>query len=158
MIYKTRRTIAHFNSRPSARGDKPLFTPPSHGFHFNSRPSARGDQSTTRRIFSTHAFQFTPLREGRRRCPMIQAMVVAYFNSRPSARGDFIAFLLSSRNPRISIHAPPRGATGGCTRNHLFQGISIHAPPRGATFGNIRVFVEEGDFNSRPSARGDCDD
>ncbi len=55
-------------------------------------------------------FQFTPLREGRRQ----QATVIGqggHFNSRPSARGDvaFIALLVGAR--RISIHAPPRGAT-----------------------------------------------
>ena len=78
----------------------------------------------------------------------------------------------------ISIHAPPRGATGcacsvvgGMTifqftplregrrkRLHCdFRSarISIHAPPRGATrAAHVAVEVLD-DFNSRPSARGD---
>ena len=75
------------------------------------------------------------------------------FNSRPSARGDIRR---GSRGASwvISIHAPPRGATGVCgghTIKAVFQftplregrrfflvlllggEISIHAPPRGAT-------------------------
>ena len=57
---------AHFNSRPSARGDR-LDRRRRLGFsYFNSRPSARGDQNFGLCI-SGHLFQFTPLREGRRR-------------------------------------------------------------------------------------------
>ena len=33
----------------------------------------------------------------------------------------------------ISIHAPPRGATGEAKTVIEAQAISIHAPPRGAT-------------------------
>ena len=55
--------------------------------HFNSRPSARGDV----------AFAKCRTRS-------------AYFNSRPSARGDYHLPILW-RCLRISIHAPPRGAT-----------------------------------------------
>ena len=120
-------------------------------------------------------FQFTPLREGRR-APRSHATPPTNFNSRPSARGD-IAFLLSSRNPRISIHAPPRGATSRLREIDSHEAISIHAPPRGATKRAeamtvcIAIFqftplregrreiclrkAQRGYFNSRPSARGD---
>ena len=55
---------------------------------FNSRPSARGDMRYSFGLSLPSAFQFTPLREGRRcRCSVCQ------------------------RPPSISIHAPPRGAT-----------------------------------------------
>ena len=82
-------------------------------------------------------FQFTPLREGRRE------------------RDSEICYTL-----RISIHAPPRGATDYDELNiecEVFQftplregrhnhrrrkrdvhGISIHAPPRGATGCGVR--------------------
>ena len=104
-------------------------------WHFNSRPSARGDHAPRRHLphgaISIHApprgatgfkeaqahtikiFQFTPLREGRRR----------------HAAGSREAHC-------ISIHAPPRGAT--CIENllHTVRDISIHAPPRGATSVN----------------------
>ena len=79
----------HFNSRPSARGDScpmgvfsgrhisihapprgatcvPRFLLTSAG-NFNSRPSARGDSLRFSFPHATRVFQFTPLREGRRR-------------------------------------------------------------------------------------------
>ena len=125
-------TISHFNSRPSARGDKAVRGSSNAKSNFNSRPSARGDairailQSQGRTI-SIHApprgatrwlsiainiliFQFTPLREGRRKARRSAASAY-HFNSRPSARGDIIAALLEQARDKISIHAPPRGAT-----------------------------------------------
>ena len=100
---------AHFNSRPSARGDTgswywlaischiSIHAPPrgaTHGYRksciypkdFNSRPSARGD-APMRRFVRWVIFQFTPLREGRRSA-QYSAHFTANFNSRPSARGD----------------------------------------------------------------------
>ena len=121
---------------------------------FNSRPSARGDDVVLRLCPEAGKFQFTPLREGR---PMFQ-------------RRDTL-------HKRISIHAPPRGATAMQKYADNFGKISIHAPPRGATGSRVRktsslsIFqftpLREGrlkslltmqglsDFNSRPSARGD---
>ena len=79
-------------------------------FYFNSRPSARGDIAWVNGVFFR-----------------------AYFNSRPSARGD--GSVLRNRYAiEISIHAPPRGATGTAgSRESGCPCISIHAPPRGAT-------------------------
>ena len=121
----------HFNSRPSARGDMFFSASTIRPFNFNSRPSARGDDYIPPLVLRRDVFQFTPLREGRR-------LIL-------SAIGTF----------SISIHAPPRGATGCvcfCTRPcvnfnsrpsargdartrnpHIRNFISIHAPPRGAT-------------------------
>ena len=76
-------------------------------------------------------FQFTPLREGRRRNGE-HAVGGKNFNSRPSARGDSI----------------PRRERGVCF-------ISIHAPPRGATWTDCAAVLPKHHFNSRPSARGD---
>ena len=56
---------------------------------------------------------------------------------------------------RISIHAPPRGATGRGVRDGRGVCISIHAPPRGATTAWRLTWSSGSDFNSRPSARGD---
>ena len=150
------------------------FCTPSIPRNFNSRPSARGDVRRAKRPgarnISIHApprgatfaaavaaldnlFQFTPLREGRRR-EQAGTYRPCYFNSRPSARGDLKA-VLKDATGQISIHAPPRGATI-TTPNSLDSGvfqftplregrrsrprpgnqidkISIHAPPRGAT-------------------------
>ena len=129
--------------------------PEEAGEDFNSRPSARGDSTWGRGPSDSTSFQFTPLREGR---PQI---------SPPD----------ESRT-RISIHAPPRGATqAACTLTTAQHPISIHAPPRGATFVAFRqrfpckfqfTPLREGrlacsgvlwrlwHFNSRPSARGDA--
>ncbi len=60
-------------------------------------------------------------------------MTSFYFNSRPSARGDYIDWLVEFCVINISIHAPPRGATGETAEMPRTIKISIHAPPRGAT-------------------------
>ena len=122
--------------------------------NFNSRPSARGDiRGCVYR--GIELFQFTPLREGR---PL-------------EVFAQDVEFL-------ISIHAPPRGATGtgritSLTRMYfnsrpsargdvLSRGftksmiISIHAPPRGATGHLPSRIPRRFYFNSRPSARGDA--
>ena len=77
--------------------------------NFNSRPSARGDVISVCVRCGVDLFQFTPLREGRRDAHE-RGLVQGYFNSRPSARGDGKDCVLF-RLQRISIHAPPRGAT-----------------------------------------------
>ena len=76
-------------------------------------------------------FQFTPLREGRPFATS-ESPGVGNFNSRPSARGDWTIEPQDERK-LISIHAPPRGATGVSFSCLLWLFISIHAPPRGAT-------------------------
>ena len=81
---------------------------------------------------SFFAFQFTPLREGRR-----------------------LLNLPINPRQRISIHAPPRGATADGYRGCGWHQISIHAPPRGATARCKMYCMLPADFNSRPSARGD---
>ena len=146
------RCWKNFNSRPSARGDQgiqpvrcgydiSIHAPPrgatcrrlrrSACFHFNSRPSARGDRNGGAVI-------------SRRR----------NFNSRPSARGDSKTIPCQANN-HISIHAPPRGATHPRILERFPRPISIHAPPRGATRKEERKALNQKNFNSRPSARGD---
>ena len=198
---RERRFIAtmalYFNSRPSARGDAVLIPPSARQSYFNSRPSARGD-SVVKFAEALGVFQFTPLREGRhppseeakrpcgfqftplregRRWRGAPGIARENFNSRPSARGDAGAALLASRG-KISIHAPPRGATIRIASKNSFEryfnsrpsargdvpfvqplqpsDISIHAPPRGATWATGSVQAAR-HFNSRPSARGDAD-
>ena len=97
------------------------FTPLREG----RRPAPSADQHH-------QPFQFTPLREGR--LDLFYALRAPYrnFNSRPSARGD--ALRAGGRGfAVISIHAPPRGATGSHRGAAEALPISIHAPPRGAT-------------------------
>ena len=57
------------------------------------------------------AFQFTPLREGRRvkYCPFAESWLFQFTPLREGRRWENIVFLEGT--DRISIHAPPRGAT-----------------------------------------------
>ena len=141
-----------FQFTPLREGRRPCESKAPRMHNFNSRPSARGDNALGRNIraaaISIHApprgatrscwpctasrrFQFTPLREGRHAQGGVSASA-DYFNSRPSARGDNnLGRVLQTE--RISIHAPPRGATDSGDRRRRCHAISIHAPPRGAT-------------------------
>ena len=98
--------------------------------NFNSRPSARGD---------------LPF------CVLFSCLL--YFNSRPSARGDAVSIFMRTFCD-ISIHAPPRGATGRAHGNigvTTFQFTPLREgrlPTRVSNSASIY-------FNSRPSARGD---
>ena len=83
-------------------------------------------------------FQFTPLREGRRTWSTMCCFAM-HFNSRPSARGDAAMADISAIG-KISIHAPPRGATFRRTADLSDADISIHAPPRGATNAVYRAY------------------
>ena len=141
----------HFNSRPSARGDRQgnprwatetisIHAPPRGATkfawisllreHFNSRPSARGDSIL-----------------------LARQVCVTYFNSRPSARGDG---LVMPRMPSLLFQFTPlrEGRHKAKFEGMRLTDISIHAPPRGATIclQNIPACIN---FNSRPSARGD---
>ena len=62
---------------------------------------------------------------------------------------------MTTQEKMISIHAPPRGATNAQELAYYIDSISIHAPPRGATLFTSFLFSKQGNFNSRPSARGD---
>ena len=120
--------------------------------NFNSRPSARGDAPQNGGTQWHDAFQFTPLREGRRATPAERRNTWTNFNSRPSARGDGRGES-RGRRPRISIHAPPRGATYPQTVDFPAFAISIHAPPRGATHRTADVALHSG-FQFTPLREG----
>ena len=76
----------HFNSRPSARGDWAVVRlTPFQAISIHAPP--RGATPTSSRRKAATTFQFTPLREGRRK-PQKTRKRHAHFNSRPSARGD----------------------------------------------------------------------
>ena len=130
----------HFNSRPSARGDATKICVYSCGGISIHAPPRGATRSNADVLLRYYQFQFTPLREGRRRVAAGATGTVLisihapprgatrreanrhysrYFNSRPSARGDRMAFENLLYPHRISIHAPPRGATGRL-RGHKF--------------------------------------
>ena len=186
----------HFNSRPSARGDVigtrtygnilaisihapprgatvTLFSVTRNCIDFNSRPSARGDAS--RNTFASYhmLFQFTPLREGRRR-KLCHRERANYFNSRPSARGDINAGNI--RHPQKDFNSRP-SARGDLFERHVHKvqnhfnsrpsargdsrtgisclkaTISIHAPPRGATTV-VGEYIDRALFQFTPHREG----
>ena len=121
--------------------------------YFNSRPSARGD------CISIHApprgaFQFTPLREGRR-LTRFQIKPAGFdFNSRPSARGD------ECREELILIalqfqFTPLREGRQGRNQGRR-QADYFNSRPSARGDGYWCIQAQRGlYFNSRPSARGD---
>ncbi len=98
-------------------------------------------------------FQFTPLREGRHPACSL-AVLSSYFNSRPSARGDEGWRNLWNRRPYFNSRPSARGDKIAAMHREYGK-ISIHAPPRGATYTSARKVCRTSNFNSRPSARGD---
>ena len=144
--------MPHFNSRPSARGDRRFFQRILRWLkNFNSRPSARGDRSgrrlSRRKRISIHA-------------PPRGATLSAQhprqqenFNSRPSARGDETK-RKNAEAIAISIHAPPRGATPVTAEIAAHHEISIHAPPRGATWRMWRQLKIVAIFQFTPLREG----
>ena len=122
--------------------------------NFNSRPSARGDTHMNKAIFIGNLFQFTPLREGRLDYYGM-AMRGLLFQFTPLREGRPPSCAPAAPQRKISIHAPPRGATALQNAYISVDAISIHAPPRGATANVYRLRLVRRHFNSRPSARGD---
>ena len=106
---------------------------------FNSRPSARGDQRIQSEPENVLKFQFTPLREGRRLEKLGGGLILCISIHAPprGATGEPCA---AAGRGAISIHAPPRGATIIVKQIRAHLGISIHAPPRGATVSSFIHF------------------
>ena len=103
------RAPGYFNSRPSARGDPPHMPMAGKETYFNSRRSARGDRAYRRGWSISRYFNSRPSARGDLMARS-KTKKISHFNSRPSARGDRAAER-RRLHPRISIHAPPRGAT-----------------------------------------------
>ena len=78
--------------------------------HFNSRPSARGDRACRFLVFCGFPFQFTPLREGRRMATS-KGAVLYLISIHAPPRGATSGCPRACASFGISIHAPPRGAT-----------------------------------------------
>ena len=100
-------------------------------------------------------FQFTPLREGRHAGDFANGHVAA-FQFTPLREGRLIQQPHMPEVEQFQFTPLREGRplpTGNCYGE---RSISIHAPPRGAT--GCEMWLEQylTDFNSRPSARGDC--
>ena len=120
---------------------------------FNSRPSARGDSASRMEKSSSFIFQFTPLREGRRRYEWMVRQVIL-FQFTPLREGRQFLSEAVAAGRIISIHAPPRGATtlfSSWNVRSTFQFTPLREGRPERRKRNERVC----NFNSRPSARGD---
>ena len=120
-------------------------------------------------------FQFTPLREGRRkrnapdRCTRLisihappRGATCDGFFCRAFCRFQFTPLREGRRQQAlhrvvqvfISIHAPPRGATSAILGDFQRMLISIHAPPRGATRPASFPLRMSGTFQFTPLREG----
>ena len=107
----------------------PRFSGDFISIHAPPRGATRADVITA----SAGRFQFTPLREGRRRNAQFP----------------------NSQFWKISIHAPPRGATDDCIRCKVDVLYFNSRPSARGDLSGALFFVPPSYFNSRPSARGD---
>ena len=124
------------------------------GVHLISIPApprgATDGSAPSRRILK---FQFTPLREGRRKSSTLNRRK-SLFQFPPLREGRHKQLVTKGDADVISIHAPPRGATqqvAHMQHNAQFQ----FTPLREGRRGSPRQLASSCDFNSRPSARGD---
>ena len=113
---------------------------------------ARGATAQPWPFCSPCRFQFSPLREGRRRGLPTAACAGCYFNSRPCERGDAAYDLARAREEfQFSPLREGRRYTMPCFHPSLI--ISILAPARGAT-GSRRRTAGGGSFQFSPLREG----
>ena len=106
----------HFNSRPSARGDRqPNHADRRHQISIHAPP--RGATPACGVRLEGWAISIHAPPRGATALPGNRRMPTCNFNSRPSARGD-MNFARRVAEATISIHAPPRGATAYIAFQH----------------------------------------
>ena len=142
-------------------------------FQFQFTPLREGRPSPDNTRPASTAFQFTPLREGRHKVDSAYVYTIE-FQFTPLREGRREVGGISNMR-RISIHAPPRGATRfaagsefppvyfnsrpSARSDHRKDGkrmkiaISIHAPPRGAT-RSVAIFSTSSEFQFTPLREG----
>ena len=150
-----------FNSRPSARGDHHLqknfgqhlisiHAPPrgatsmiaSHGgdFLFQFTPLREGRRRTITRSRRQCQFQFTPLREGRlsaSHCDRARRI----FQFTPLREGRPLSQKLNGKSELFQFTPLREGRPAHSPASRWCTPISIHAPPRGATQSAFDVFA-----------------
>ena len=147
------------------------------GNHISIHAPPRGaTHSTMSASIYVFQFQFTPLREGRQilQPDAVEKLIFQFTPLREGRRCRLSSVLVASR---ISIHAPPRGATCranvvGKPQKFQFTPLREGRPARPGTADDTRTLFQftplregrhhnptaprqDGNFNSRPSARGD---
>ena len=98
------------------------------------------------------AFQFTPLREGRPSEKM-PALMADLFQFTPLREGRRLRNQRLAAPPRISIHAPPRGATR-MWRQLKIVAIFQFTPLREGRRGGVVADVQERGFQFTPLREG----
>ena len=121
----------NFNSRPSARGDRWPFAFPRHE-HISIHAPPRGATLVYAINNMGELFQFTPLREGRH-LSRWQTPFPTSFQFTPLREGR--PFERGNTRRLDAFQFTPLREGRHAARQHRRQGarISIHAPPRGAT-------------------------
>ena len=147
------RDSPNFNSRPSARGDateeeegNPLLI----SIHAPPRGATTRRDKTMRDVL---IFQFTPLREGRR-CGKLKQSTTRIFQFTPLREGRRHLHRHLHRH-WIFQFTPLREGRPACERLYLLQEIFQFTPLREGRLESSPNCGNAGDFNSRPSARGD---
>ena len=122
--------------------------------NFNSRPCERGDAIGAFYAIGAALFQFSPLREGRRRSASRACRWRRYFNSRPCERGDANA-ATAKITARQFQFSPLR--EGRHTLNTLVQDVAKFqfSPLREGRLCQRAQQHGSANFNSRPCERGD---
>ena len=108
------------------------------------------------RLPSGSLFQFTPLREGRRR-QYLRLRAASVFQFTPLREGrHFYREAFDNLIDKFQFTPLREGRHGRGAGDGRGVRISIHAPPRGATAAKVKEVHAGTNFNSRPSARGDA--
>ncbi len=151
----TSRPTRRFNSRARKGRDTPLYQSGSRRESFNSRARKGRDGLFNAFADARRRFQFTrPQGARHKRLPGHDRPRVSIH---APARGATTRLRIRGRTGEVSIHAPARGATG--ERLHKGRGgrVSIHAPARGATRPPPQSRSRTACFNSRAREGRDID-
>ena len=139
----------HAPPRGATKEVKKMNNPPFISIH----APPRGATSVFSAIIMERLFQFTPLREGRLHLHL-HLHLHRIFQFTPLREGRLLKAVLKDATGQISIHAPPRGATGKQFVSFRVETISIHAPPRGATLCGLLCLYPPKLFQFTPLREG----
>ena len=142
-----------FNSRPSARGDVgKVLSGVQSVISIHAPP--RGATPTLADFNTGSIFQFTPLREGRLENRFLDKPVLQ-FQFTPLREGRPPSTSIEYKKAGFQFTPLREGRPVIRRKLQQVRKISIHAPPRGATVFRKPFICSGYYFNSRPSARGD---
>ena len=128
----------------------------SSGTKFQFTPLREGRHDDGTHVLRSYLFQFTPLREGRRG-QSLNCTPSVLFQFTPLREGRLANALTSLQVTEFQFTPLREGRRQHSSEARPCARISIHAPPRGATSRTRWLSAGTSYFNSRPSARGDRD-